>query len=116
MPTTLPNNPNAYALAPVRKDQRVNNVLWFICATICVLLGLRFVFLLLGANNVGLALFLYNLTDIFIAPFTGVFDTPQFGESFFSTPSLLGIVMYLLLTLGLTKVVTLTYTKGETTE
>ena len=99
-----------------RKDQRINNVLWFITGIICVLLLMRFLFLLLGANNVGIALFLYNLTEIMVAPFAGVFGSPAFGESYFSSASLLSIVMYLLITLGLTKAITLAYTKGATTE
>lgn len=100
----------------ITKEKRINNVLWFITSFICVILSLRFVFLLLGANDVGLAKFLFDLTDVFIAPFSGIFDTPQFGEYFFSSASILAVVMYLLICVGITKVVTLIITKGERSE
>ncbi|NJL96995.1 YggT family protein [Candidatus Gracilibacteria bacterium] len=87
-------------------------MIWFIFGVIDVLLGLRFVFLLLGANNVGIVNFLYKITGLFVAPFNDVFESPSFGESFFDSASLVGIILYSLLAYGITKLISIFFTKG----
>lgn len=83
---------------------KLNQVFWFIGHFIATLLVLRFVFLALGANLTGIVLFIYNLTNVFVLPFRGIFPSPRAGEFFFDTAALLGIAMYYLLILLLTKI------------
>lgn len=76
---------------------KFEQVLWFLGHFIAALLGLRFIFLLLGANLTGIVLFIYDVSGIFVLPFRGVFPSPRSGEFFLDTASLLGIAMYYLL-------------------
>ena len=81
-------------LARVSKSRQL---LWFFGYLILTLISLRFVFLLLGARQVGIVDFLYDLTSVFVLPFRGVFPSNQIEGSFFDSASLLAVVMYYLL-------------------
>jgi len=81
---------------------KANQVLWFIGHIIAVLLALRFIFLILGANMRGIVLFIYELSGVFILPFSGIFPSARTGEFFFDSAALLGILMYYLLILLIT--------------
>ncbi len=83
--------------------QKSTQIFWYLAHIITVLLGLRFVFLLLGANATGIARLIYDLSEIFVLPFRGIFSTARMGESFFDSAALLGIVMYYLLALIVTQ-------------
>ncbi len=53
---------------------KTKNIIYYILGLLEVLLGLRFIFMLLGANpKSGFTSFLYAITGIFIAPFSGIF-------------------------------------------
>ena len=83
-------------------------VIYYIAGIIIALIALRFVFLLLGANRgSGFVDFLYDLTSVFVAPFNGIFGETQFGVSYFETSSLVAIVIYGLIAVGLGKLFTL---------
>ncbi|HYE84268.1 MAG TPA: YggT family protein [Clostridia bacterium] len=54
---------------------RTRHAIYYILGIIEVLLGFRFVFKLLGANpQNGFVAFLYSISGIFAAPFSGIFD------------------------------------------
>lgn len=72
--------------------------LWYVAHVINIFLALRFVFLLLGARLTGIVLFIYNVSNVFIAPFRGVFPAAREGASYFDSAAVLGIVMYYLAT------------------
>ncbi len=83
-------------------------VVWFIVGVIVVLIGLRFVLLLLGANNAaGFTDFVYSLSGAFVSPFIGIFGEPSYGKSVFEISSLLAIVVYLLIGWGIAKLLTI---------
>jgi hypothetical protein len=94
-------DPQVYAVA------KTNQVIWFFAHVIGIVLALRFVFLLLGANMVGIVLFIYNISSVFVLPFRGIFPSPRTGEFYFDTAALLGIVLYYLLAFLLTKLMLL---------
>jgi hypothetical protein len=87
-----------YALA------KANQAIWLIAHVIAILLALRFVFLILGANMTGIVLFIYNLSGVFVLPFRGIFPSPRTGEFYLDTAALLGIALYYLLAFILVKV------------
>lgn len=75
---------------------------------IIALIALRFIFLLLGANRgSGFVNFIYDLTSVLVAPFNGIFGEPTFGVSYFETSSLVAIIIYALVTIGIGKLLTL---------
>jgi hypothetical protein len=83
-------------------------VVYYIAGVIIALIALRFIFLLLGANRgSGFVDFIYNLSGIFVAPFVGIFGEPTFGVSYFETSSLVAIIVYGLIAVGIGKLFTL---------
>jgi len=96
--------------AGVKTDHTIaksSQVFWYVAHLITILLGLRFIFLLLGANMTGIVRAIYDLSSIFVAPFRGIFPAARMGESFFDSAALLAIVMYYLLAFLITKAFTL---------
>jgi uncharacterized membrane protein len=84
-------------------------VVWYIVGVIIVLLVLRVVMLMLGANqSAGFVSFIYSFTEVFAAPFAGIFGTPSYnGQFFLDSASLVAIVVYGLVGWGLAKLFTL---------
>ncbi len=83
-------------------------IVYYIGGFIMALIALRFLFLLLGANRgSGFVDFIYGLSGIFVAPFVGIFGEPTFGVSYVETSSIVAIIVYALLTLGIAKLFTL---------
>ena len=83
-------------------------IVWFIVGAISIIIALRFVLLLLGANQAaGFTDFVYSLSGIFVAPFIGIFGEPTYGTSVFEISSLLAIAVYLLLGWGIAKLLTI---------
>ncbi len=84
-------------------------VVYYIGGVIIALLAVRMILQLLGANQgsdfVG---FIYGLSGIFVAPFFGIFGEPTFGESHFETSTLVAIVVYALVVIGIAKLIALT--------
>ena len=83
-------------------------IVYYIGGVIIALIALRFIFLLLGANRgSGFVDFIYDLSGIFVAPFVGIFGAPTFGVSYVETSSIVAIIVYALLTIGIGKLFTL---------
>jgi hypothetical protein len=84
-------------------------VIYYIGGVIIALLLVRLLLQLLGANQgsdfVG---FIYGLSGIFVAPFFGIFGEPTFGQSHFETSTLVAIIVYALIIVGVAKLITLT--------
>ena len=89
-------------------------VIWFIAGLFSVIIALRFIFLLLGANQgVWFTDIVYGLSTPLVSPFLGIFGAPTYGVAVFETSSLLAIVIYSLIAWGLAKLVTLTRPHDE---
>jgi hypothetical protein len=88
---------------------KINQVLWFICGVLEVLLGLRFLLLLMGANPAsGFAAFIYAITGPFIMPFAGLVASPGVnGGPVLEVVSLVAMLVYFLFFLLLTQFVRL---------
>ena len=68
------------------------------------LIAVRFILRLLGANpDAGFAAFVYGVTAPFLAPFVGLFGTPQYDGSVLELHSIVAIVVYALLAWVLAK-------------
>lgn len=92
----------------------LQRVVWFIAGLISVIIALRFVLLLLGANRgAGFTDFVYSLSAPFVAPFVGIFGEPAYGTSVFEVSSLLAIAIYLLVAWGIAKLFTIARPKDE---
>ncbi len=89
-------------------------VVYYIGGFIIGLLLVRLLLQLLGANQgsdfVG---FIYGLSAIFVAPFYGIFGEPTFGASHFETSTLVAIIVYALITVGIAKLIGLASPRTE---
>jgi len=86
------------------------NIIWFVFGVIMVLLAIRFVFELLGANpSNAIANFIYTTSHPFAAPFFGLFhyNVLQTGVSRFEVYTLVAIAVYGLIAWALTSLVML---------
>lgn len=89
-------------------------VVWFFAGFIIVFLALRVLLLLLAANQGNFFVdFVYAVGGFFAAPFVGIFGSPTYGQVYFDTASVVGIVVYALLAWGLVKLITLTRPQEE---
>ncbi len=119
--TTVTDEPVRTTNAPVRTQETTvasassgtlaKRIVYYIAGVIIALIALRFLFLILGANrDSGFVDFIYTLSGIFVAPFVGIFGEPTFGVSYVETSSIIAIIVYALLAVGIGKLFTLNRT------
>ncbi|AFY81309.1 YggT family protein [Oscillatoria acuminata] len=89
-------------IAEVRRRlalSKTNQVIYYLMGALGVLLVLRILLRLLGANpDNQFAGFIYALSSPFVTPFETLFTTPTFGNSAFEFNALIAIAVYGLLT------------------
>lgn len=101
---TVTGDPYSAQRSQVAKAQQV---IYLLFGILQVLLGIRFILGLLGANPAaGFAQFIYGITAPFLAPFVGLFGEPRFEGSVFEWNVLVAIVVYAVLAWLLAKLVT----------
>lgn len=76
------------------KADRGNAWIWYIIGIVNLLLLLRLALYLFGAKSVGFAEFIYSITNPLVAPFQGIFNSPQIEGSFFDVAALTAIIVY----------------------
>jgi hypothetical protein len=81
----------------------LERVVWFVFGVIEVLIGVRFVLLLLGANaETAFVRGVYGLSNIFMVPFVAVFRTQHVASgAVFEWSALVAIAVYALVAWGL---------------
>lgn len=83
-------------------------VVYYIGGILLALLIVRFLLQLFGAAQGNAFVdFIYALSGIFVWPFYGIFGEPTYGASHFETSTLVAIVVYGLLTVGIGRLFTL---------
>lgn len=83
---------------------RGTQIVWYVLGLIEVLLTFRFVLKFLGANaSAGFTSFIYGVTQIFAAPFLNVFRITQVEGNIFEWTTLLAMLVYWMLALGVVK-------------
>jgi tetrahydromethanopterin S-methyltransferase subunit F len=90
-------------------------VIYYIAGFIIALLALRLVLLLLAANQgAPFVDFVYTLSSVFAWPFYGIFSyQPSYGQSTFEISTIVAIIVYALLAIGLSKLFTLTSNRSD---
>jgi cation transport ATPase len=80
----------------------ITTITYFVLGILEVLLGLRLIFRLLGANEYNnFITFLYTLTHVFVGPFNGIFNDQALGHSVFEVSTLIAMLIYALLAWGI---------------
>ena len=80
----------------------ITRVVYYILAVLEVILGLRFLFRLLGASQGNdFVMFLYNLSHVFVGPFNGIFNDQALGHSVFELSTIVAMLVYALVAWGI---------------
>jgi hypothetical protein len=74
---------------------KTNQIIFSLAIIIDLLILLRLLFLLAGANRVGIVSFILNITEVFVAPFRGIFPSPSVEGAYFEVASIVAMIMYL---------------------
>lgn len=79
------------------------SIIYFLLGVLEVILGLRFIFRLFGANEDNdFILALYNLSHVFVGPFNNIFNDQTIGShSVFELSTLVAMLIYALIGWGL---------------
>jgi hypothetical protein len=90
-------------------------VIYYIAGFIIALLALRLVLLLLAANQgAPFVDFVYALSGVFAWPFYGIFSyQPTYGQSTFEISTVVAIIVYALIAMGLARLFTLTSNRTD---
>jgi len=89
-------------------NTRAVQAVWWIVAFIDVLVAIRFVLKLFGANVAApFVRFMYDVTWPLVAPFHGIFNTAQEGRSILEPESLVAMAIYSLIGWGIVSAIRL---------
>lgn len=93
----------------------MQRVIYYIAGVIIALLIIRLVLLLLGANpSSPFVNFMYTISGFFAWPFYGIFSyEPSYGHFTFEISSVVALIVYGLVAVGLAKLFTLTSSHPE---
>lgn len=84
----------------------LSRVVMFVFGVIEVFIALRFVLTLFGANaEAGFVEFVYNVSDVFMAPFNAIFSTQSVEGATFEWSALVAIAVYALIAWGLVSLI-----------
>ena len=100
---------------PVDGRVVLQRIVYYITGVIVALLAFRMVLLILAANQ-GSAFvdFIYAVSGIFARPFYGIFSyQPAYGQSIFETSSIVAILVYVLVAMGIAKLLALTSSRDD---
>lgn len=92
--------------SPVYSQKKVtyklDQIIWYIIGVIDSLLVLRLIMVLLGANRGNsFIMFLYGVTEMFVAPFRGILGNPAYGNNQFEWDTLFAIIIITLIGQGI---------------
>lgn len=85
----------------------MTRVVWYVFGVIEVLIAIRFVLMLLGANgDAGFVKMIYGISGIFMAPFVAILTTQKVsGGAVFEWSALIAIATYALVAWGLASLI-----------
>ncbi|MCO5175792.1 MAG: YggT family protein [Thermomicrobiales bacterium] len=89
---------------------RIENILWFFCSLIAIIMALRIVFLLFEANTAnGFVNFVNRFTNPFVRPFDGIFTNPSSGGSVLDTAAVFAMVLIAIITWAVVRLLWLVF-------
>jgi hypothetical protein len=94
---------------------KVCQLVWLCVAIVEVLIGLRVLLKLIGANpNNAFASFVYNVAAVFLAPFFGLTSSPAAGGSVLEVPSIIAMLLYAFVGWGVVRIIRLLFNRPMT--
>ena len=95
---------SSYTSSRTKPLYRGTQIVWYVLGIIEILLAFRFVLKLIGANPAaGFSSFIYNISYFFAAPFLNVVSTTKVSGSAFEWTTLLAMLVYWVVALGIIK-------------
>jgi hypothetical protein len=95
---------DSYSSPTTKPLYRGTQVVWYILGLLEILLAFRFLLKLFGANPAaGFSQFIYGATYVFAAPFLAVFRITYVEGSIFEWTTLLAMLVYWIVALGIIK-------------
>lgn len=97
------------------RDQRVatfkaTQMIWLLLGLLEAIIALRVVFKLIGVNATNpFATLLYNVTNLFVAPFASLTGAPAAGGMVLEISSIIAMIVYLLIGWGLERIVNVVF-------
>jgi len=91
---------------------RTTQIIWLVTSVIESLFAIRVLLKLMAANpSAGFAVFIYNMTAVFLAPFFGLIATPSANGSILELSTLIAMLVYALLAWGIMRVLWIIFEK-----
>ena len=85
---------------------KATQLIWLLLGLLEAALALRVVFKLIGVNAANsFATLVYNVTNLFVAPFASLTGTPTAGGMVFEFTTIIAMIVYLLIAWGLERIV-----------
>lgn len=85
---------------------KVTQLIWLLLAILEAMIGLRFIFKLIGVNSANpFALFIYGFTNIFVAPFASLVGAPAAQGMVFEFSTIIAMIVYGLVGWGIERIV-----------
>lgn len=85
---------------------KATQLIWLLLGLVEAAIALRVVFKLLGVNAANtFATLLYNVTNVFVAPFASLTGAPAAGGSVLEISSIIAMIVYLLIAWALERIV-----------
>ena len=85
---------------------QITRIIWSALVFLEILLSVRFMLKLIGANaESGFAVFIYGVTGLFTAPFTGLLSTLSSGAAIFEITTLIAMGIYALVFWGIVRII-----------
>ncbi len=85
---------------------KVTQLIWLLLGLLEGILALRVIFKLIGVNAANsFAAFLYNVTDLFVAPFKSLTGAPAAGGMVLELSTIIAMIVYLLIGWALERIV-----------
>jgi hypothetical protein len=85
---------------------KVTQLIWLFLGILEGLLGLRFIFKLIGVNaEATFAKLIYSFTDLFVMPFQNLIGTPAAGNMVMEISTIIAMIVYLLIGWALERIV-----------
>ncbi|OGZ66165.1 MAG: hypothetical protein A3C50_01595 [Candidatus Staskawiczbacteria bacterium RIFCSPHIGHO2_02_FULL_43_16] len=95
---------SSYSSPTTKPLYKGTQIVWYALGILEFLLAFRFVLKLLGANPVaGFVSFVYAMTQLFVAPFIGIFPRVQAQGMVFDWAALLAMLVYLFVAWAIVK-------------
>lgn len=107
---TVPGQPVIADEPPVKEYQKKHvifrsyQIIWWILGFVEIILALRFILKLLGANASMFTGLVYGLSAPFALPFMGMFGVTAEGDNIVEWTTLIALLVYPLLAMGIVKI------------